>query len=49
MPATATVTDADVRAVREAVGEVARHAPVLSTRTFSEHAGGKVLLKAENL
>jgi threonine dehydratase len=49
MPATATVTDADVRAVREAVGTVARRTPVLSTRTFSERAGGTVVLKAENL
>src|SRR3954451_11999632 len=49
MPATAAVTEADVRAVREAVGIVARRTPVLSTRTFSEQAGGTVLLKAENL
>jgi threonine dehydratase len=49
MPATATVTDADVRAVREAVGTVARRTPILSTRTFSERAGGTVVLKAENL
>jgi threonine dehydratase len=49
MPATATVTDADIRAVREAVGTVARRTPILSTRTFSERAGGTVVLKAENL
>jgi threonine dehydratase len=49
MPATATVTDADVRAAREAVGTVARRTPILSTRTFSERAGGTVVLKAENL
>jgi threonine dehydratase len=49
MPATATVTDTDVRAVREAVGTVARRTPILSTRTFSERAGGTVVLKAENL
>jgi threonine dehydratase len=49
MPATADVTEADVRAVRAAVGTVARHTPILSTRTFSERAGGTVVLKAENL
>jgi threonine dehydratase len=49
MPATATVTDADVRSVREAVLTVARRTPILSTRTFSERAGGTVVLKAENL
>jgi threonine dehydratase len=49
MPATATVTGADVRAVREAVGTVAKRTPMLSTRTFSERAGGTVVLKAENL
>jgi threonine dehydratase len=49
MPATADVTEADVRAARAAVGTVARHTPILSTRTFSERAGGTVVLKAENL
>ena len=49
MPATADVTEADVRAVRAAVGTVARRTPILSTRTFSERAGGTVVLKAENL
>jgi threonine dehydratase len=49
MPATADVTEQDVRAARKAVGTVARHTPILSTRTFSERAGGTVVLKAENL
>jgi threonine dehydratase len=49
MPATADVTADDVRAVRAAVGTVARRTPILSTRTFSERAGGTVVLKAENL
>jgi threonine dehydratase len=42
-------TDADIRAARPAVGEIARRTPVLSSRTFSEVAGGEVVLKAENL
>ena len=44
-----TVTAADVRAARAAVETVARRTPILSTRTFSERAGGTVVLKAENL
>jgi threonine dehydratase len=43
------VTPADIAAAREAVRSIARHTPVLSTRTFSERAGGTVALKAENL
>ncbi len=39
----------DVEAARTAVSTVARRTPVLSTRTFSERAGGTVVLKAENL
>ena len=51
MAATArpTVTAADIAAARPAVQALARHTPVLSTRTFSERAGGTVVLKAENL
>ncbi len=45
----ATVTDRDIRAARPAVEAVARRTPILSTRTFSERAGGTVVLKAENL
>ena len=37
------------RAARAAVETVARRTPMLSTRTFSERAGGTVALKAENL
>ena len=31
------------------VGELARHTPLLSSRSLSERAGGRVVLKAENL
>ena len=34
---------------REIVSQVARHTPLLSTRSLSERCGGRVLLKAENL
>ena len=44
-----TPTARDVRAARAAVETVARRTPILSTRTFSERAGGTVVLKAENL
>jgi threonine dehydratase len=44
-----SVTAADVLAARAAVETVARRTPILSTRTFSERAGGTVVLKAENL
>ena len=44
-----SVTARDVRAARAAVQTVARRTPILSTRTFSERAGGTVVLKAENL
>jgi threonine dehydratase len=44
-----TVTAADIAAARPAVSTIARHTPVLSTRTISERTGGRVLLKAENL
>ena len=40
---------ADIEAARREVERVARRTPVLSTRTISEHAGGTVALKAENL
>jgi threonine dehydratase len=38
-----------VQAVRPAVEGIARRTPVLTSRTFSELAGGEVVLKAENL
>jgi threonine dehydratase len=44
-----TVTADDVAAARPAVEAIARHTPVLSSRTISERAGGVVALKAENL
>jgi threonine dehydratase len=43
------VTAADIEAAREGAATTARRTPVLSTRTFSERAGGVVALKAENL
>jgi threonine dehydratase len=43
------VTADDVAAARPAVQAIARHTPVLSSRTISERAGGVVMLKAENL
>ena len=43
------VTADDVAAARSAVEAIARHTPVLSSRTISERAGGLVMLKAENL
>jgi len=39
----------EIEAARPEVERVARRTPVLSTRTISEQAGGKVVLKAENL
>jgi len=38
-----------VEAARPAVVRIARRTPVLSSRAFSERAGGDVVLKAENL
>ena len=49
MTPTVSVTAADIERVRAAVGTIARRTPVLSSRTFSERAGGTVALKAENL
>ncbi|HET8756232.1 MAG TPA: threonine ammonia-lyase [Solirubrobacteraceae bacterium] len=43
------VTADDVAAARPAVEAIARHTPVLSSRTISERTGGVVMLKAENL
>src|SRR5687768_16593797 len=48
-PSLRSPTEADIAAALPAVERVARRTPVLSTRTISERAGGKVLLKAENL
>jgi threonine dehydratase len=42
-------TEADIKAARPAVEQIARRTPMLSSRTISERAGGEVVLKAENL
>jgi len=44
-----TVTAEDIARARPAVDATARRTPMLSSRTFSERAGGLVSLKAENL
>jgi threonine dehydratase len=59
MSGPATAQDADLVADRIASGEaeraaaivheLARHTPMLSSRSLSERAGGRVVLKAENL
>jgi len=43
------VTERQILAARAGVATTARRTPVLTTRTFSERAGGLVALKAENL
>ena len=40
---------ADVERARLAIGDVARHTPVLPSATLTERFGGEVVLKAENL
>lgn len=44
-----SVEAADVARAREAIGDVARHTPVLPSKTLSERCGAQVALKAENL
>jgi threonine dehydratase len=39
----------EAHAAREVVSSLARHTPMLSSRSLSEGCGGRVLLKAENL
>ena len=39
----------DVRAAREAISDIARRTPVLTSRSLGEACGGRLLLKAENL
>jgi threonine dehydratase len=39
----------EAQAARRVVSSLARHTPVLSSRSLSEECGGQVLLKAENL
>jgi threonine dehydratase len=43
------VTAQDVARAREAIGDVARHTPVLTSSTLSERLGADVVLKAESL
>jgi threonine dehydratase len=45
----ARIVAGEAALARKVVAEVARHTPVLSSRSLSEHCGGHVLLKAENL
>jgi threonine dehydratase len=45
----ARLSAGDADAARRVVGQLARHTPVLSSRSLSEQCGGQVLLKAENL
>jgi threonine dehydratase len=49
MATAARVTPQAIAAAREAIGDVVRHTPVLASATLSEHCGGPVVLKAENL
>jgi threonine dehydratase len=46
---TARIEAGEAAAARKVVAEVARHTPVLSSRSLAEHCGGRVFLKAENL
>jgi threonine dehydratase len=39
----------DASHARRVIGELARHTPLLSSRSLSESCGGRVVLKAENL
>jgi threonine dehydratase len=39
----------EAEAAREAVADIVRHTPVLTSRSLSEACGGRLLLKAENL
>ncbi len=43
------LADGEAEAVRTIVAPLARHTPMLSSRSLSEGCGGQVLLKAENL
>lgn len=42
-------TAAEVERARVAIGDLARHTPVLPSATLTEHCGGEVVLKAESL
>lgn len=43
------VTLDDIRAARDRIGDAIHRTPVFTSRTISERAGGRVLLKCENL
>ncbi len=43
------IAGGEVRVAREVVTTLARHTPLLSSRSLSERCGGRVVLKAENL
>jgi threonine dehydratase len=45
----ARIAAGEVDRARRVVAELARHTPVLTSRSLSEQCGGRVLLKAENL
>jgi threonine dehydratase len=45
----ARIAGGEVEAARRVVKELARHTPVLSSRSLSDQCSGQVLLKAENL
>jgi threonine dehydratase len=48
-PGASAVTAEDVARAQAAIGDVARHTPVLASWTLSERCGGDVVLKAESL
>ncbi len=48
-PAVLVPSPADIEAAREVLAGVVRHTPLEGSRFLSEAAGGRVLLKAENL
>ncbi len=45
----ARIAGGEVRVAQEVVTTLARHTPLLSSRSLSERCGGRVVLKAENL
>ena len=45
----ARLASGEAQGARRVVAQLARHTPVLSSRSLSEQSGGHVLLKAENL
>ncbi len=48
-PTQASVTAQDVRRAAAAIGDVAKHTPVLPSLTLTQRLGGEVALKAESL